>query len=128
MLDEAKREALVAATVAFLAQVRAAYLATPGASPLKHWDVLQERVRMAGRTSGTAREWATTLARALRLPAPSNLFSQALSALEDAVAGAGGDAPWLEMLDREYTYVLAELRLWCDQKREAREAAQGGTP
>lgn len=127
MLDEAKREALVAATVAFLAQVRATYLRTPGASPLKHWDVLQERVRMAGRTSSNVREWSTTLARVLRLPAPGSSLSVSLSALEDAVRAAGGDAPWLEMLDREYAYVLAELRLWCDQKRDAREAAQGGT-
>jgi len=43
--------------------------------------------------------------------------------LARVVADYGGDAAWLEMLEREHAYVLARVRLWTEERRKAREDA-----
>lgn len=123
MTDE-QRRVLLEATIEYLDAVRTAYLRTPGASPMKHWDMLLERVRLACRTSGSVAEWTTTLARSLKLPAPSSYLSSALDELAAMVRENGGDAVWLEMVEREHAYVMARLRLWTEQRRVSNANAE----
>ncbi len=66
-IDEQAKERLRTLTVEVLLCYRAAYLKA-GASPLKHWDQLQDRMRSAARRSQTPEEWATALSRGLQLP------------------------------------------------------------
>lgn len=117
-MDEKKRQRLLRATVEYLDAVRTAYLQTRGASPLKHWDMLLERVRLACRTSETVGEWVTALARGLRLEAPSSFLSSAQEVLCQAVGETGGPRGWLEWLESEYALVLAEVRLRVEARRE----------
>lgn len=124
-MDEARREALTTATVGYLDEVRSAFLRTPAANVLKHWDMLLERVRLACRTSASVEEWATTLARSLKLPAPSSSVSSALKELEVVVKHGGTAAEWLTWLEREHAFVLASLRLRTETRKEEKRAAQG---
>jgi hypothetical protein len=123
MLTE-RRERLVAATVAVLIEARAQYLAE-GANPLKHWDQLQERMRIAARTSDGPEQWFTTLCRELRLArAPSRDLSTSVLSLAELIGPDPGE--WLEWLEAEHGLVFARLRLEAERRKaesEARRAA-----
>lgn len=113
-------ERLRTKTVEFILCVRAEYLRA-GASPLKHWDQIQNRMLSAARRSTSADEWATTLCRGLQLPALNSASSKALIDLGATVRELGGAAEWLDMVQREYGLLMAMARLSADERRAARE-------
>jgi hypothetical protein len=120
-LDEGQLERLRTKTVELLLELRAAYLRTPGCSPLKHWEVLQNRLLSAARRAASPDEWSTLMMRGLQLP---NLRSSACQALVDlgaAVRELGAQREWLDMLEREYGLLMAMTRLAAERQREARE-------
>lgn len=121
-LDETTKEALRTLTVAVLMDLRSAYLAN-GASPLKHWDQLLDRMRAATRTTASVEEWHTAVSRGLQLGCPSNGASSSLDLLVRAVGTRRGD--WLDLVEREHGYLLAACRLEADRRREARDARDG---
>jgi len=116
-LDETTKESLRLLTVAVLMDLRAAYLAA-GASPLKHWDQLLDRMRAATRTTASVEEWHTAISRSLQLGSPSNAASSSLDALVRAVGARRGD--WLDLVEREHGYLMAACRLEADRRRDAR--------
>lgn len=122
-LDEQAKEKLRTQTVEVLLDLRAAYLATPGCSPLKHWDQLQDRMRAAARTCASPEEWTTKMARDLQLASPSLGSSRSLLALVHEVTERGCRREWLDLIEREHGYLMALARLSAEQRRAAREAA-----
>lgn len=129
-MDAQRREELASASVAVLMALRAQYLAE-GANPLRHWDQLQDRMRVATRTSDSPEQWVTTLARELRLSrAPSSELSTLVVKLADVVRA--NVAEWLEWLESEYGWVMAKMRLESERRQEisahARKGSQEKTP
>lgn len=106
--------------VAWVLMVRAVYLAT-GASPLKHWDQIQERIRMAARTSETVAEWVTSVVRSLGLPAPGKECSSATVDLIAAVP-AGESSVFFDHVESEYSYIMALARLESERRASERKA------
>lgn len=121
MLGDEEKERVRNLTIEHVLDVRAAYLRTSGASPLKHWDMIQSRMRAAAKTTSSVEEWATALARALHLDAPSSAYSQSLLALADYVRERKGAPEFLQMIDDEYGYVMAMARSLAERRKEARE-------
>lgn len=115
------RERLRSETVDLLLTVRNQYLAA-GASPLKHWDQIQTRLRSAARTSTNVPEWITALARSLGLPAPTKRRSLATDKLERTVGTHGCATQWLDLLEDEHGYLIAKCQLLADQRKNEKEA------
>lgn len=118
-----KLEEVREATVSLLLAVRAEYLAA-GASALKHWDQLQDRVRSAARTSSTLPEWSTALGRSLGLGAPSRDRCSAIDALHKLLMEQREENEWLALVESEYGYLLAMARLRAEQRRETKRASK----
>lgn len=123
MHDEKRRE-LRLRVVTLLAALRAEYLAA-GASPLRHWDQLQDRVRVAARTSETVAQWITTLARMLGLGAPSKERSSATRTLVDAVGEERRDqAAFLDQLEEEVGLLMALTQEEAERRKAVRAEAR----
>lgn len=120
MLSEVEKERLRSAAVEMLLEMRAAYIRTSGANVLKHWDILQSRMRSASRTSGNVEEWATDMARAMRLGSPSASYSEALRTLADRAREHG--SAFLDLVDAEWGYILAMARAVAEQRKAVRDA------
>lgn len=119
-MDEPAKEKLRTLTVEVLLELRNAYL-RDGANPLKHWEQLQNRMRSASRRSRTPEEWATMIARGLQLRAFGSSGSQALIDLVAVVAEQGCAAEWLDLVEREYGFLMALTRRCAEQRREAKD-------
>lgn len=118
-LDEKTKESLRNLTTLVVLDLRAAYLAN-GASPLKHWDQMLDRMRSATRTTSSVEEWHTAVSRGLQLGAPS---SAACSTLSELVATVGPfRSEWLDLVERESGYVIALARLEAEKRRDVRDA------
>lgn len=117
MLNEEQKENLRNRTVEVLLNVRAAYLATSGANVLKHWDMLQDRMRAAARVTSSPEEWATDLARSLRLGSPSSHYSEALRSLADDVRERKASREWLQLIEDEWGYLMAMTRSVAEQRK-----------
>ena len=126
MLAEDEKERLRSLSVEMLLEMRAAYLSTAGASPLKNWDILQSRMRSAARTSSSVEEWATDMARALRLEAPRPVYSETLRRLCDRVREHASGTAFLDLLDQEWGYLIAMARAVAEQRKEARDVRSEG--
>lgn len=138
------KEALTDATVDVLLAIRGAYLAA-GASPLKHWDQLYDRMTVATRTTTGPEEWVTALLNGLKLGAPDRRTTDAVTALAERVRTCAGRAGqpareggpildtrvgvrgWFAMLDVESHYILARTRKAAEEARDARAALAAGT-
>lgn len=118
-LTKDERQKLLDVTVTVLRHLRAEYLAA-GASPLRHWDQIQDRLRAATWTCSSAPEWATRLQRDLRLAAPSSYLSASTEALCRVVEEIG-DRRWLDWMASEYGLVMAKCRLECERRRQERD-------
>lgn len=123
VIDEKQRERLRDLTVDVLLEVRASYLGTAGANVLKHWDMIQDRLRSAARTSANAEQWLTSVSRSLKLPAPSVRFSDSTLALTGAVRELKCEDAWLSLLEEEYGYLMATARAVSEQRKAKKEAA-----
>lgn len=119
-LSEDQKERLRTLTVEALLDLRAAYLGTPGANALKHWELLQNRLRSNARTSSTPEEWLTAMLRGLQLPAPSSGSSHSFRDLTDVVRELGCAREWLDLLETEFGYLIAVARGVAEQRKEAR--------
>jgi len=117
-LTEDDREALRNLTVELLLEVRAAHLRTGQANVLRHWDQLQDRVRAAARTSTSVEGFATDLARAMRVAAPTTTHASAVRALADAVRDRGAARQWLDLVEEEYGYLMAVARSAAETRKE----------
>lgn len=117
-LTEDQRESLVVATVDVVMEARRMAL-MQGASPLKLWDQLTSRLRAAARSSERAESWASKFIRDLQINAPSKDLSLAIQALA-ATVGPGASA-WLDLIDREYGYVIARARIEAERRKAARD-------
>jgi len=118
-LSDEQRERLIMATRDMILEVRRMCLQR-GASPLKLWDLLHDRTRAASRTCANAQELATNLMRNLQIAAPSSRLSHSMAAMAEAVRVVG-DAPWLDLLEREHGYVIAVARLEAERRRDGRK-------
>lgn len=128
-MDEQQKRVLERLTVDLLMEIRAAYLATPGCSALKHWDQLQSRMRVASRTCASVQEWVTAMHRGLQLPAPRSSTSSVIQALVNEVdIMQRGQVAWLDLVEREYACLLSRCRLEAERRRDARDAGLGGVP
>jgi len=114
------------ATVAVILAVRAQYLAA-GASPLKHWDQIQDRVRAAAATSRDVATWTTSLARSLGLGAPDSNRSSATSRLARVVEEDATSDRWLDLVEEEHAYLMALARLEAERRQEERKRARSAT-
>jgi len=122
VLSENEREKLRTLTVEVVLELRSAYLGTPGCNVLKHWDQLQDRMRIAARTTAAPEEWATSIQRALRLGSPSPRLSDSIVTLASVVREQRVAREWLQLVEDEYGYVMALARSIAEQRKEARTA------
>lgn len=105
--------------VEYVLEVRRDYLAS-GASALTHWTQIEQRLRASARTTATAAEWASDVARRLRLPAASRDRS---SVMTEIVASTGDrHRAFLDLVQRETPYVIALARVEADRIRQDRDA------
>lgn len=119
---EEQREKLVRATRDVLLEVRAMYLAFGGNS-LRHWSQIQDRVRAATRTTTNPGEWVTRVMRDLQIPAPCSSLAHAIDSLCSEVEDIGTIA-WLDMVEREISYIIALMRLESERRRALRDEAK----
>lgn len=117
-LTEDEREALVVATVDVVMECRRMALMN-GANPLKLWDQLTSRLRASARTTDRPEAWSSKFMRDLQLNAPSKELSLAIQSLAQTV-GANA-AAWLDLLDREFGYVIARARLEAERRKGVRD-------
>src|ERR1700734_1217422 len=124
-LDEKDKERLRTLTVEVMIELRSLYLRTYGSTvTLSHWEQLQNRMRSATRTTTGPEEWVTDLCRSLRLPAQGRLGSSATVDLVARIRERGCADEWLDLIDREWGYVMALVRMTAEQ-RKAAKAAEG---
>lgn len=116
-MKESDREKLQRLTVEVILELRRAYLAS-GASPLKHWEQLQDRVRMAAKTSASVADWVTNVSRNLGLGSPSNSLSSAIKLLELGVQETCYPEEWLDLVEDEYTFLIALCRLEVARRKQ----------
>ena len=121
MLDEKRRRAIEELLVEVVLDIRAEYLRTTGCNVLKHWDQIQERVRIAARTTGSVEEWLTNLRRRLVLGAPTGNSSRSCDALVSEVRDEATQREFLDLVERRYAFVMARARRVSEERREARE-------
>lgn len=125
MLEENDKERLRTLTVEVLLALRAEYLRTPQANILKHWDMIQTRMRSASRTCATPEEWATSVARRLQIGTLGVASARCLTDLVHVVTEKRCASDWLDLVERETGYLMAMARLCAEQRKEAKEAARG---
>jgi len=132
--DEAQQEPdvdpLIAATVAYLDEIRRDALAGDAVSPLKQYEMLQSRALLAAATAGSAEEWASAVARGLcvtRTMRGTNARLRDLVAAVQEQAKAQGvsvrraTSRWLNQVHREIGYIIALLMLAAERRRERYE-------
>jgi single-stranded DNA-specific DHH superfamily exonuclease len=116
-------ERLEMLTADVLLEIRAQYLAG-GATALKHWEQISDRMRAATRTQATPQAWCTKLLRDLQISTPSSSTSSALEKLCEAVGilGKRGPSEWLRLIDAEHAFLIARTRTMAEERRDARTA------
>lgn len=111
-------------TVGVLLEVRKAYLQSSQANVLKHWDLLQSRMRIATRVATSPEQWLTQLYRGLCLTgAPSVDSSICLVGLCTEIRERQCFRQWRQMLELEWGLLIARTRLAAEQKKEAKNDA-----
>lgn len=122
MLSEDEKERLRNKTVEVLLELRSMYLQQPHKSILKHWEMLQDRMRAAARTTSNPEEWATDMVRSLKAGSASSHFSTALRSLADDVRERKAAREWLQLVEDEWGYLMAVARGVSESRKEAKEA------
>ena len=122
MLSEDQAEKLRTKTVETLLAVRAAYLAGPTPNAMKHWEILQNRMRTAARTTATPEQWITSLCRGMQIQSLSSSTSSAVVDLVAYVAEQRCSRDWLRLVETESAYLMALTRLSAEKRKEARNA------
>lgn len=121
MLEEQEKERLRTLTVEVLLELRGAYLSTYGSRvSMAHWEQIQNRMRSATRTTTGPEEWVTDLCRSLRLVAQGPLGCAAVVDLVAAVRERSCATAWLDLIDREWGYIMALTRLSAEKRKADR--------
>jgi hypothetical protein len=107
-------------TVDVILAMRNEYLRN-GASPLKAWDQIQDRLRSATRQSAGVKDWVTNLGRALNLPSPSKARCLAIDRLSTEVDDKTAQE-WLDMVEAQHSFLIAKTMLLAEQRKHEREA------
>ena len=122
-LTDSQKEALRGKTCAVLLEIRSAYL-RGGGNPLKHWDQMRDRLRVAVRQSSTVEQLITSYSRNLHLAAPSSSLSSATLSLVAEVEAMNCDAQFLQLIEDEEVFLFATIRADADDRRaQSRNAA-----
>lgn len=117
-LDEEKREALRTRTVNVLLGLRAQYLAD-GGSPMKHWQQIHDRMRMAAATTASVPEWVTEMQRALQISTPNSKLSTSILELATECETIA-DPDFLDLIEEEHGYIMALARAEAEDRKEQR--------
>jgi len=112
-------------TVDVVLDMRRRYLQTTGCSVLKHWAQIQNRMRIATRTSATPQEWFTRFCDSLHLPCADIPASLAFSRLSEYVEGRKLCSKWLDLIEEEYGAIMAMARLAVEKEEEKIEKRKG---
>jgi hypothetical protein len=117
-VDELERERLRTLTVECVIELRTMYLRTPGCSVLKHWDQITDRLRSAARQSESPEEWLTAMLRGLQISSPEANSSRCFRDLADYVREQQCAREWLDLLEREFGYLIAVARGVAEQRKK----------
>ena len=123
MLSPSAKERLRTLTVEALLEVRRAYLQTSQANVLKHWNLLQDRALASARMASGPEEWASLVAKALKLDAPSSSYSRSLLELTHAVHEMQCAPEWLDLVERETAFLMVMTRRIAEQRADERKEA-----
>ena len=124
-LTQAERDRLITLTVETLLEIRRAYLASPGASPLKNWDMLTSRLKIASRTSPNPNAWVTCMLDRMNIAsAPSVSSSRCFLELSSEVQERRVFVQWREILNREWGLLIAKTRLCAEEQAAAKHTAK----
>lgn len=127
----AVKEHLTDLTVDVVLAARAQYLAG-GANAIKHWPQIADRVRAAARTTEGPEAWCSKLLGDLKVQAPTKATAGAVLELAQFVRKGGerGARAWLELVQDEVMFIIAQAQLQAEERAAARaakaKAAEGG--
>lgn len=120
MLTTNQRKQLETAIVEMLLEIRSDYLHEVGGRPaMDYWEQLQNRMRSAARTTQTASEWVTLVARRMRIPSLGKRACQALVELVRLCDESDAHIDALDMVERDSGLLVALARLTVEQRKEA---------
>ena len=88
-----------------------------GTSPLRAWDTVSERVRLATRRSSSAETWISKVMQALRIGPVDEKSSALLAELAETV-GEDSDE-WLAMVEDQHQFLFALAREQFDTSRKS---------
>lgn len=126
-IDESKRRMLLDLTVKVVLELRALYLSKSDANTLKHWQMIHDRLRMAARTTSSVPEWVTQMQVKLQLPTPGSSLSSEAAKLAHEVECLERPSAWLDLLEREHSYIMALARGEAEDRKAQREAGKLAT-
>jgi hypothetical protein len=118
MIEKKAKERLQSLTVEVILEMRRAYLQTSTPNILKHWDLLQNRMLAAARTTSGPEEWATSVARGLHLEAASSSYSRCLLELTHAVHEQDVAREWLDLIESEHAFLIVMTRRIAEERKE----------
>lgn len=121
-IDESKRRVLLDMTVRVVLELRKLYLSKSDANTLKHWQMIHDRMRMSARTTSSVAEWMTQMQVKLQLPTPSSSLSSEAAALVHEVQCLERPSAWLDLIEREHSYIMALARGEAEDRKAQREA------
>ena len=113
-------ETLLGLTVEVLLDLRATYLAN-GGNAIKHWTILETRMRSSERQAQDPEEWASLMLKKLQIEGASMNSCRSLVDLAKFVDTPEKNRAWLDMIERRHGMVIGTARLTAEQRKEARE-------
>lgn len=93
-----------------------------GASPLKVWEMLAERLRLATRQARTVQQWCSLVMRHFRIDTMDPESTRDM--LDLVTATTGETTAWLGMVRDELPFLLCCARERFDQQRQARSTKE----
>lgn len=120
---EAAKERARELVIDLLLDVKSAYIRA-GANPVKHIEQIQDRMRAAARQCSSVEEWWTTISRKLGLGAPSSSASSTVAELAGHARDTLGQGAFLDLIEREHGYLIAEMRVAHEEARADREGGR----
>lgn len=122
-MDHAVEKELRAETVNALVALSAAYTATAGHKPQKHWTRFEQRLRQSMSGVATMGSWQEKIRASLGIVSMSSSLCAALERLDRSLERNGVRfSRWLWLVRSESAWFLVQLRLESEAKKEAREA------
>ena len=117
-LQKEQIEHLKMLTVNLLLSLRKEYLIT-GANPLKHWEQLQSRAKLAAKLSTTVDEWYSNISRRLSLASPSNSLSSDLAQLREYAESV--ESEWVSLVEDQIPALIARCRVIAEAQQLAKK-------